>query len=344
MSLVAKWNEKFLQRQFELHPIWALFCFLEKSTIFEVLIFISKFMQKVNICIATAFFGAILVQTVSAQEIRAVYNGSKIDVTVGAQFFTSYIFSIEEKYPFFFPLNGPATGGSVTSMRNGEYPHHSSLFFGCDRVNGGNYWQDGLDRGQIVSGGAKITEQGVRVVITDECIWQRPGAEPPVKDSRKITITAPSKDMRQIDFDITLEALTDVEILKTNHSLFSARTAADISVKNGGVMVNAEDEQGEEATFGKPSAWIDLYGKRGNIVEGICIMQHSSNAGYPAPWFTRDYGFISPTPMNWNPPDNAESFRFGKGQKIMLRYRVLIHTGDHKTADIAGQFEKYGNN
>ena len=29
-------------------------------------------------------------------------------------------------------------------------------------------------------------------------------------------------------------------------------------------MINAEGEQGEKATFGKPSAWIDYYGKRGN--------------------------------------------------------------------------------
>ena len=273
-------------------------------------------------------------------DIKAALNGSKIDVTIDKQFFTSYIFSAEEKYPFLFPVNGPATGGSVTSMRNGAYPHHSSLFFGCDKVNGGNYWQEGLGRGQIVSTGAKIAEQGTRVVITDECTWQRQGAESPVRDTRRITITAPSKDLRQIDFDVTLETLMDVEVLKTNHSLFSVRTAPDITVKNGAVMVNAEGEQGEKATFGKPSAWIDFHGKRGDIIEGIALMQHPSNVEYPAPWFTRDYGFISPTPMYW-PPGGASSIKLPKGEKITLRYRVLVHAGDHKTNDIAAQFEKY---
>ena len=292
--------------------------------------------------VIATFFLSIFMQTVSAAEIKAVRNGSKIDVTIGNRFFTSYIFSIEEKYPFFFPVNGPATGGSVTSMRNGEFPHHSSLFFGCDFVNGGNYWQDVLERGQIVSNGAKIVEQGARVVITDECVWQRRGAESPVRDSRRIIITAPSNDLWQIDFEITLECLMNVEILRNNHSLFSARTAADISVRNGGVMINAESEQGEKDTFGKPSAWIDFYGKRGNAIEGIAIMQHPSNLGFPFRWFTRDYGFFSPTPLYW-PPDNATGFNFPKGEKITLRYRVLIHAGDHKTADIAGQFEKYRN-
>jgi len=123
-------------------------------------------------------------QTISAAEIKAVQNGSKIDVTIDNLFFTSYIFSAKEKFPFFYPVNGPVTGGSVTSLRNGEYPHHSSLYFGCDLVNGGNYWYDNLERGQILSKGAKIVEQGNRVVITDECIWQRQGAESPLKKYR----------------------------------------------------------------------------------------------------------------------------------------------------------------
>ncbi|MCK7533520.1 MAG: PmoA family protein [Marinilabiliales bacterium] len=93
---------------------------------------------------------------ISAAKITAVKVGSKINVTIDNKYFTSYIFSEDEKYPFFYPVNGPVSGGSVTSMRNGEYPHHSSLFFGCDLVNGGNYWQEGLERGRIISVNAQI--------------------------------------------------------------------------------------------------------------------------------------------------------------------------------------------
>ena len=298
--------------------------------------------MKKTIILAITILLAAFVHNMVAADIKAVRNGSKIDVTIDNLFFTSYHFSVEEKFPFFYPVNGPVTGGSVTSMRNGEYPHHSSLYFGCDLVNGGNYWYDVPEKGHIVSKGATIVEQGERVVITDECIWQRPGAESPLKDTRRITITAPSKGLWQIDFDITIETLTDVVILKNNHSLFSARVAADISVRNGGVMINAAGDKGEVATFGKPSAWIDYYGKRGNTIEGIAILQHPSNTGGPFPWFTRDYGFFSPTPFYW--PPNDTDFRFGKGEKTTQRYRVLIHTGDHQTADIAGQYEKYKNN
>lgn len=97
---------------------------------------------------------------VRAAKINVVRVGSKINVTIDGKYFTSYIFSDDEKYPFFYPVNGPLSGGSVTSMRNGEYPHHSSLFFGCDLVNGGNYWQEGLERGRIISVNPEILKEG----------------------------------------------------------------------------------------------------------------------------------------------------------------------------------------
>ncbi len=275
-------------------------------------------------------------RTVKAEKI-----GNRIDVTVGNLFFTSYRFEDDEKYPFFFPVNSPVSGASVTSMRNGIYPHHSSLFFGCDRVNGGNYWQEGLDRGRIVSIGARVLESGgERAVIEDECIWKRPDADAPIKDKRRITITAPTPDIFQIDFDIEMEMLMDVVIPVTNHSLFSVRMAEDLSVKQGGVMVNSEGQSGEKATFGQRAAWMDYYGKRQNTgYEGIAVLQHPSNEWFPSPWFTRDYGFISPTPMNW--PENGEATSLKKGEKIKLRYRVIVHGGTTQDAAISAIYEKY---
>ncbi len=283
------------------------------------------------------FTGYIMAQS----KVTAEKLGDKIDIRINGNLFTSYILSEYEKYPFFFPVNG-LSNASVTSMRNANYPHHSSLFFGCDRVNGGNYWQEGLDRGQIVPIRADILETGGdRVVIENENIWRRPLAMAPVKDVRTITISAPSENLYQIDFEIIMEMLLDVTIEKTNHSLLSVRMDPDLAVINGGTLVNAEGETGEKDTFGKPSPWMDYYGSRMGHKEGIAILQHPSSAWYPAPWFTRDYGFFSPTPMYW--PENGENTVLQKGEKVKLRYRVLVHSGDHVEAGIAELFEKYKN-
>jgi hypothetical protein len=290
-----------------------------------------------------SFFTCLLfTDPLQASKILAEKTGSKINVTVGDRFFTSYIFSDDEKYPFFYPVNGPVSGGSVTSIRNGEYPHHSSLFFGCDQVNGGNFWQEGLDRGRIVSLNAKIVKQGGdTAIITDECIWSRNEALSPVRDIRKFTITAPDAGIRIIDAEISMEMLTDVTIHKTNHSLFSVRMAADLSVLNGGTMINAEGLEKEEKTFGKSSPWIDYSGKRGKGTEGLAILQHPTNPWYPSPWFTRDYGFMSPTPMFW--PENGSELFLKKGTVLKLRYRVIVHSGDYKEAKIAEEFTRYKN-
>ena len=288
--------------------------------------------------------GMMLIQGFAAHsQVTAVKVCSRIDVSINGNLFTQYIFSEDEKYPFFFPVNGPS-GFSVTSMRNSLYPHHSSLFFGCDRVNGGNYWQEGLDRGRIRTLRAEILKTGKdSVVIENECIWSRPGAMSPIKDVRTITITAPSKELYQIDFDITLDMLMDVKIEKTNHSFFSGRMAPDLSVAQGGTMVNAEGNRGEtgdNGTFGKKSSWMDCYGTRNGKTEGMAILQHPSNPWYPAPWFTRDYGFFSPTPMYW-PADETAGTVLRKGESLHLRYRVLVHGGDTKTAGIAEQFGRF---
>ena len=290
-----------------------------------------------TIIILAIFTGNIWAQT----KITAEQVGDKIEIRINNNLFTNYILSENEKYPFFFPVNGPSKA-SVTSMRNANYPHHSSLFFGCDKVNGGNYWQEGIERGQIISLRADIIETGGdKVIIENECIWKRPGAKSPIKDIRTITVWAPSKNLYVIDFDITMEMLLDVIIDKTNHSLFSGRMDPDLAVTNGGTMINAEGETGEKGTFGKASAWIDYYGDRMGNIEGMAILQHPTNKWYPSTWFTRDYGFFSPTPMYW--PENEKDTILKKGETIKLRYRVVIHSGDHKTAKIAEEFEKYKN-
>lgn len=276
----------------------------------------------------------------SPAPLSAERIGDRIDVSIGGDFFTSYRFTADEKYPFLFPVNGPS-GASVTSMRNGRFPHHSSLFFGCDKVNGGNYWQDRLDTGRIVSDGpVLVSASGSEVILTDTCRWIRPGAPSPLRDRRRITFSAPTPGLRQIDFEIELEALEDVVIAKTNHSLLGVRLDPDLAPALGGTMVDAEGRVGEAGTFGQPSPWLAAFGNRGrNAPEGLAVLQHPSNPHAPAPWFTRDYGFLSPTPMFW--PADGVATRLARGGRLALRYRILIFSGDPVSVDVAGRYRAY---
>jgi hypothetical protein len=43
--------------------------------------------------------------------------------------------------------------------------------------------------------------------------------------------------------------------------------------------------------------------------------------------------------MYW--PENGRFISLKKGEEITLKYRVLVHSGDHMEAQIAEAFEKY---
>ncbi len=260
-----------------------------------------------------------------------------IEVYVGGELFTAYKFGPTLKKPYLYPVNGPRTGKSVTTESSEPYPHHNSIFFGCDKVSGGNYWQAGLDRGQILSKGAKIVRaKGKNVVIEDHTRWHRPGAPDPFHGKRVIEISAPLPRLRYIDFTVTLTAQSDVHIAKSNHALFSARMAPHMSVKSGGRLVNAEGHRSQKGTLGKKSVWCDYSNKHHGHVEGLAILDWPENRWTPCTWLTRDYGFFSPTPMNWLGPEGID---FKRGEMLTLRYRVVVHAGNEKEADIARLYD-----
>lgn len=275
----------------------------------------------------------------AAQAVRAEAKPDRVVVTVDGQPFTEYLFLGTEKYPYFYPVLGPRSGQSVTTKREKQYPHHSSIFFGCDKVSGGNYWQEGLERGRIVHQGLKLVQaDGPEVIFEEDCRWERPGADAPFDDHRRIKISAPASDLRAIDFVITLKSRIKVRIDKTNHSLFSGRAAPDIAVAGGGTLINSQGDSGEKATFGKKSAWMDYRGKRGDFFEGLAIFDHPKNRWSPAPWFTRDYGFFSPTPMNWLEKGFLE---IPAGESITLRYGVLIHASNPSREQLEAEFQRW---
>jgi hypothetical protein len=263
--------------------------------------------------------------------------GPQIWVRWNNRLLTCYRAHRSQKYPYLYPVAGPLTGLSLTSETSLPYPHHRSLFFGCDRVNGGNYWQEEFPTGQILSTGPSLgrtTPESVEIL--DACEWQKPGGPGVMKDARKITITVASGQVYFIDWEIRWTAVEDVKVLKTNHSLFALRAAADLTPNGGGQLLNAEGQSGEKAIFGKPSAWCDFHGPRENtsgaVVEGIAILDHPKNTWSPCPWFTRDYGFLSPTPLNFI----EQPWALAAGKSVTLRYRVVAHAGDPNKAGLAG--------
>ncbi len=271
-----------------------------------------------------------------ADKLTTYQVGPQIWIRWANQILTSYRAHPTQKYPYLYPLSGPVSGLSLTTETSVPFPHHRSLLFACDHVNGANYWQADVKDGQIVSTGPKLgVATPTSAEILDHCQWHKPGQPAVLTDQRKITVSVVSPRLRLIDAEIQWTAVQDVTVTRTNHSLFALRAAADIIPWGGGTLLNSAGLQGEKATFGKTAAWCGYYGRRqgipGNVVEGIVLMDHPKNPWAPSPWFTRDYGFISPSPFNFL----EKPWQLPKGQSVSLRYRVVLHAGDPQEAEIA---------
>ena len=213
----------------------------------------------------------------------------------------------------------------------------------CDHVNGTGYWHSDLGGGRIISKGPRLGKcTPVSVEILDQCEWTPPRGEAVMTDQRKFTITVENPKLRFIDAQITWKAAADVTITQTNHSLFALRAAPDITPWGGGTLINSEGQTGEKDTFGKPASWCAYFGRRkcaADVVEGIALLDHPQNPWAPCRWFTRDYGFISPTPFQFL--DRKKPWQLAAGRSVALRYRVVLFAGNPEEAGLKGIWKSW---
>ena len=279
---------------------------------------------------------------VAGSEKLTVYqNGSQMLARWNNMPLTAYRAHRTQKYPYFYPVNGPMSGISLASESALPYPHHRGLWLGCQPLNGGDYWSEGsLDKGQIRSVELRLGETTANsAVILDRCSWLRKDAPSPLRDERKFTISVPNERMWFVDCQFKLTAQQDITITKAKHSFFAMRAAPDISPAYGGVLMNSEGGIGAEGTYGKEARWCGYHGKRAarpDVVEGIAIMTHPDNPWRPI-WFTRDYGHLSPSPFNFL----DKPWRFDKGKSILLKYRVVLHAGSPAEAQLNRLYEQW---
>jgi hypothetical protein len=202
-------------------------------------------------------------------------------------------------------------------------------------LNGGNYWKDDeLHSGQIRSLDLHLGDlTPTSIQIHNRCQWVRRAAASPLIDERSIIFSVSDDRVRLLDLDIKLTAQQDLRITKAKHSFFALRTTPDIAPTGGGTLLNADGKMGEANTHGKPTAWCSYFGKRAsqpNVIEGITVLDHPKNPWAPCPWFTRDYGHLSPSPFNFL----NRAWELSEGASIRLRYRVVLHAGDPRDVGI----------
>ena len=260
----------------------------------------------------------------------------RVDVTIGGQPFTSYIWPERLKKPVLYPLRS-AKGTLVTrgwpfDPRPGErvdHPHHVGLWFDYGNVNGIDFWNnsDALKPDEQAKMGTVVHRRIVEARGGDdsgrlvaEMDWVGPGnvvflherAEFVFRGdatSRRVerTTTLTAGD-RKVVFTDNKEGLFGLRVARQlEHPSKQAEKFTDASgeatavpvLDNTGVTgsyLTSEGRKGDDA-WGTRGRWTSLTGTIGDEPVTLAIIDHPRNPGFPTYWHARGYGLFAANPL-----------------------------------------------
>ncbi len=180
--------------------------------------------------------------------------------------------------------------------------------------------------------------------IADQSVWvfDAEPDQPKVRESVWLTVLPATKQSRAIDFRIVLENVSGEELV--------LRGATTESKGYGGFSFRPDAERKpmvftcatgtpEKDVLSADTPWADLSFPKtvgGKKYSGVAIFQHSQNPGYPHPgWLFRHYGFLG---ASW---PHTEPYTLKAGDKIEIKYRLLLHRGNAKTGKVKEAFDTY---
>lgn len=274
--------------------------------------------------------------------------------------FTTIHYGIKEHKPFLHPLltaSGKAvTRGFPVDPLPGDatdHRHQRGLWSGSELVNGNmDFWENdptykrphmgriefkditgavpGAERGSLSLTAHWITEHGKFVLI----------------DRERFTFYATPEDCRMFDVELEYEA-TDEKFVFEDHkdAVLGLRLGLPFDDHYGGKLVDSEGRVNEPEIFGKRARWLDWTATLDGEKVGVAMMDHPSNHGYPTRWTVRAMGLMFANPFAGKSLDPAAApagYTLQPGQKVKLRYRVLIHPAGMDIDKAQAEFAKSG--
>ena len=117
--------------------------------------------------------------------------------------------------------------------------------------------------------------------------------------------------------------------------------------KGNGKITNADGKTGEKECWGRISAWCDYSGKIDGKAVGITIFADPENP-YPSCWHVRGYGLMAANPFGREKSGfpamkgKTDLVKLPRGEHLkLLRYGLLLHTGDVKEGKVAERYEQF---
>lgn len=301
-------------------------------------------------------------------EVKLTQQGSdKISVTIDGKPFTDFFLGPDK--PYLWPLRaasgtvvtrGYPVDGSVPGETH-DHPHHRGLWFTHGDVNGYDFWANEPSQsnqakhpvGKVLLKKIVSVKSGAKSGTIEANFDWNAGGQTILTESRKM-VFYDVPDMRVMDFDVTFKAVTKVKFGDTKEGFFAIRLAAGLEEpqkkspaepKRTGKMVDAQGKEGEANVWGKRSEWVDYFGELQGEKLGIAIMDFPENPKHPTYWHSRSYGLFAANIFGehdfYNDKSRDGSMTVEPGKSLRFRYRVIIHSGDYKTVNMAKMYADY---
>ncbi|TVT43185.1 hypothetical protein FNT36_03585 [Hymenobacter setariae] len=314
-----------------------------------------------------ACFSEAAAQQTEPVRVTKDAKAKKIDVFVGKQLFTSFLYPDSLEKPVLYPLRA-ANGTVVTrsfplDSRPGDptdHPHHIGAWFNFENVNGLDFWNNSYaipkekkaNYGWIKTDRIVSTSSGPIGALTYHANWTNQQNEVLLQETTRFEFSGTGR-ARTIDRVTTLKADRDVTFTDAKDGLLGLRLAHELqmpsdqdqkftdskgivtTVKAGtdqlanGTYLTSAGKRGNDA-WSTRGAWCKVYGKMGADSVTVAILDYPQNPNYPTFWHARGYGLFAANPLGekvFTNGKSAKNLQLKKGESVTFRYRILIDEG-----------------
>ncbi|TWU24727.1 DUF6807 domain-containing protein [Bythopirellula polymerisocia] len=288
-----------------------------------------------------------------------------VTVNIDGELFTRYLTNSATR-PVLWPVIGP-TGEPMTRAwpvgptnlnEKHDHIHHRSVWISYEGVNDIDFWQQeekGVERTfpagiQKHREFKKIEANDDTAVIVTVNDWLGPDGTKICEDERTWTFGT-DVDQRWLDCRFVLTASEgELRLADSKEGFFAVRVADSMNVdhKQGGRIVSSRGLT-DAAAWAQPAEWVDYQGPVAGETVGLAIFTHPESLNYPAPWHVRTYGLFAGNPLGELAFTDGDSkvqerplrMTLAKGESLVLHYRIVLHRGDEKQAQLAEKYAEY---
>ena len=287
--------------------------------------------------------------TAAAQPFAFQRRTDSVAFTSAGRTVWQFHFGKQRPVPHFYPVC-LLDGTLLTDLGPKDHPHHHSLWFAWNKLNGVDYWSE-PDAGRTQVAECRVSTGKNSARFQMKLDYVPPAGDPVLTERRTIVVSAPDNQGRYfIDWRGEFVAGKEPVHMKggtagggyAGLSVRIAQTTHEWRIIDSEGREDIAEGDFARNTHGKRAKWMDFSvtdkatGKQG----GIAILEHPSSFRHPSQWHNlinpkTPFGYFSPATL-WSEP-----YDLAAGKTLMVYYRIVVHPGRPGREAIEREWEKF---